>query len=52
VVTQVVEATPFTAAEPEHQNYYNLNANAPYCRAVIAPKLRKISIPPELLREP
>jgi len=29
-------------AEPEHQNYYNQNSQAGYCRAVIQPKLTKL----------
>jgi peptide-methionine (S)-S-oxide reductase len=40
----VTEVTPFEAfypAEEYHRNYYALNTNRPYCRAVIAPKLGK-----------
>ena len=31
----------FYEAENYHQNYYKNNKNAPYCRAVIKPKLDK-----------
>lgn len=40
----VTEISPFTAfykAEDYHQNYYNNNKQAPYCRFVIGPKLDK-----------
>lgn len=51
IVTQVVEAPPFYKAEDYHQEYFRRNPNAPYCRLVIAPKLQKIQIRPELLNE-
>lgn len=51
IVTQVVDAPPFYRAEDYHQDYFNRNPNAPYCRLVIAPKLQYIRIRPELLRE-
>lgn len=41
VVTEIVPASPFYKAEDYHQNYYNLNNNAPYCTYVIKPKLEK-----------
>lgn len=41
IVTEVSPFTSFYAAEPEHQNYYNLNAKQPYCSFVIQPKLAK-----------
>lgn len=41
VVTEVAPMTVFYKAEDYHQNYYNLNGDAPYCRMVIAPKLEK-----------
>lgn len=40
----VTEITPFSAfykAEDYHQNYYNLNGNAPYCSFIIRPKVEK-----------
>ena len=42
IVTQILLAQPFYIAEDYHQDYYRNNANEPYCRVVIAPKLKKI----------
>ena len=42
IVTQIEEAGAFYPAEDYHQNYYGANSNAPYCRMVIEPKLRKL----------
>jgi peptide-methionine (S)-S-oxide reductase len=41
IVTQVVDAPRFYAAEAYHQNYYTNNPNQGYCRVVIAPKVAK-----------
>jgi peptide-methionine (S)-S-oxide reductase len=41
IVTEISPATVFYKAEDYHQNYYDLNGNAPYCTYVIAPKLEK-----------
>ena len=41
IVTEISPATTFYKAEDYHQNYYNLNNNAPYCSYVILPKLEK-----------
>lgn len=41
VVTEISPFTEFYKAEDYHQNYYNLNASAPYCTYVIQPKLEK-----------
>jgi peptide-methionine (S)-S-oxide reductase len=41
IVTQIVPLTKFHEGEGYHQDYYNLNPNQPYCRAVIGPKLEK-----------
>jgi peptide methionine sulfoxide reductase msrA/msrB len=41
VVTQVIPLTTFYPATPDHQNYYQRNANKPYCQMVIQPKLEK-----------
>jgi len=41
IVTQVVDAPPFYAAEDYHQDYYAKNPNQGYCRVVIAPKVAK-----------
>lgn len=42
VVTEITKASTFYVAENYHQNYFNRNGNAPYCRAVILPKLDKL----------
>jgi peptide methionine sulfoxide reductase msrA/msrB len=42
IVTEVVSASEFYEAENYHQDYYKNNPNAPYCRTVIAPKLKKL----------
>ncbi len=41
VVTQLVPFTTFYKAEDYHQDYYNQNKEAPYCKLVIQPKLEK-----------
>jgi peptide-methionine (S)-S-oxide reductase len=41
IVTEIDAASIFYKAENYHQNYYNLNSNAPYCTFVIRPKLDK-----------
>jgi peptide-methionine (S)-S-oxide reductase len=41
VVTEVSPAEDFFVAEDAHQNYYQNNANQPYCQVVINPKLKK-----------
>ena len=41
VVTNVVPFKNFYPAEEYHQDYYARNQEAPYCSAVIAPKLNK-----------
>lgn len=41
IVTEISPANDFYKAESYHQNYYNLNGNAPYCTYVIQPKLEK-----------
>jgi len=42
VVTEVTKASPFYVAESYHQDYFNKNGNAPYCRLVILPKMEKL----------
>jgi peptide-methionine (S)-S-oxide reductase len=42
IVTEIVPFTKFYQAENYHQEYYDNNSNAPYCRIVIAPKLEKL----------
>lgn len=41
IVTEITKASEFYRAEKEHLNYYNLNKQQPYCKAVIQPKLEK-----------
>ena len=41
IVTEITPFSNFYIAEKYHQNYYNQNANQPYCRFVIVPKLEK-----------
>ncbi len=42
IVTEVVPAGEFYVAEPEHQDYYRRNPDAPYCQVVIAPKVARL----------
>jgi len=42
VVTEVAPLTKFYPAEDYHQDYYSLNGDQPYCRAIIAPKIAKL----------
>lgn len=41
IVTEIAPLTTFWPAEEYHQDYYALNPNQGYCRAVISPKLAK-----------
>jgi peptide-methionine (S)-S-oxide reductase len=41
IVTEIVELKKFYKAEDYHQDYYRLNGHAPYCQAVIRPKVEK-----------
>lgn len=41
VVTEISPFSTFYKAENYHQDYYNLNGNAPYCAFIIQPKLEK-----------
>ena len=41
IVTEIVPLTVFYPAEDYHHDYFARNPNAPYCQAVIAPKMRK-----------
>lgn len=41
IVTEITPASVFYKAEDYHQNYYNLNGDAPYCAYVIKPKVEK-----------
>lgn len=42
IVTEIVAADTFYPAEEYHQDYFALNPNAGYCRAVISPKVAKV----------
>lgn len=44
IVTEITAAGDFYPAESYHQEFYELNQSHPYCRAVIAPKLKKLSL--------
>lgn len=44
VVTEIAPAGEFYPAEEYHQGYYRNNRQAPYCRAVIQPKLKKLGL--------
>lgn len=42
IVTEVAPLDTFYPAEPYHQDYYNKNSFAGYCRVVITPKVQKL----------
>jgi peptide-methionine (S)-S-oxide reductase len=42
IVTEITEYKNFYEAENYHQNYFNNNRSAPYCRVVIDPKVDKL----------
>lgn len=44
VVTEVLPFEAFYEAEAYHQDYFEKNPNAGYCRAVVAPKVSKFRI--------
>ncbi|MEM3078446.1 MAG: peptide-methionine (S)-S-oxide reductase MsrA [Nitrososphaerales archaeon] len=44
IVTEIRPLTEFYKAEDYHQDYYNRNRNAPYCRLVIHSKLKKLKL--------
>jgi len=41
IVTEITELTSFYPAEDYHQDYFELNGENPYCKAVVAPKVAK-----------
>jgi peptide-methionine (S)-S-oxide reductase len=41
IVTEIAPYATFYPAEDYHQNYFELNGNAPYCSHIIAPKVEK-----------
>jgi peptide-methionine (S)-S-oxide reductase len=42
IVTEIAPLDVFYPAEDYHQDYFALNAQQPYCQAVIAPKVAKL----------
>ena len=44
IVTEIEPLRNFYRAEEYHQNYFNTHPFAGYCRVVIAPKLKKLSL--------
>ncbi len=44
IVTEITPLSQFFKAEPYHQDYFNGNKQAAYCRVVIAPKLNKLGM--------
>jgi peptide-methionine (S)-S-oxide reductase len=44
VVTEIVPLAAFYRAEGYHQDYFDNNRNAGYCRVIIAPKLKKLDL--------
>lgn len=45
IVTEITAASTFYPAKVSHQDYYKINGNKnPYCKAVIAPKLKKLKL--------
>jgi peptide-methionine (S)-S-oxide reductase len=45
IVTEITPLKVFYKAENYHQDYFRNNPNAPYCRLVIEPKLKKLKMP-------
>ncbi len=41
IVTEIVELSTFYPAEDYHQNYFSMNPNQGYCKAIIKPKVEK-----------
>lgn len=44
IVTDITELNRFYPAEDYHQDYFDLNPQAGYCRVVIEPKLKKLGL--------
>lgn len=42
IVTEIKELDTFYTAEEYHKNYYDRNADQPYCQVVINPKIEKL----------
>ena len=41
IVTEITAFSNFYTAENNHQNYFNLNGDQPYCQFVVRPKVEK-----------
>ncbi len=44
IVTEIVPLQAFYRAEDHHQDYFENNRTAGYCRVIIAPKLQKLQL--------
>ena len=44
IVTEILPAPTFYPAENYHRDYFNKHSDAPYCRFVIQPKLKKLGM--------
>jgi peptide-methionine (S)-S-oxide reductase len=44
IVTEITELDTFYPAEDYHQDYFDMNPQAGYCRVVIEPKLKKLGL--------
>ncbi|MEZ6004311.1 MAG: peptide-methionine (S)-S-oxide reductase MsrA [Planctomycetota bacterium] len=44
IVTEITAASEFIPGPEDHEDYYRRNRQAGYCRAVIAPKMRKLGL--------
>ncbi|WP_297338188.1 peptide-methionine (S)-S-oxide reductase MsrA [Algoriphagus sp.] len=42
IVTEISPFTSFYPAEDDHQDYFNLHGNQPYCQFVVRPKVEKL----------
>lgn len=42
ITTEIVKLDVFYNAEGNHQDYYNLNQEQPYCQYIIHPKIKKL----------
>ena len=51
IVTEIVPAGPFYAAEAYHQDFYEQNPRQGYCRMVIQPKLKKLGFDSAVISE-
>ncbi len=52
IVTEIAPLKKFYKAEDYHQGYFDENTSAPYCQAVIAPKLEKLEHKQVIQKDP